>query len=127
MSNELTREECKQLQNDIVTLADGLPEELIDELCNIVSNYPQEVIGIPLEINREAMSIAIRKRIGEILHDGDIVGDIAETIWQYDMPTIAPDIPRPFSDEHDGQITKVFDEQYRQIQSIIVDVLENGR
>jgi hypothetical protein len=36
---ELTKEKKEQLQQDIMTHLDGFPEDLIDELCQVVVDY----------------------------------------------------------------------------------------
>ena len=39
---ELTKEEEEQLQQDIMTHLDSCPEDLIDELCQVVVDYKME-------------------------------------------------------------------------------------
>ncbi len=36
---KITFEQSQQLQEDIITHCDGLPQQLIDNLCNIVADY----------------------------------------------------------------------------------------
>lgn len=38
----ITREQSEQIQQDIMTHLDSFPEELIDKLCQIVVDFPQE-------------------------------------------------------------------------------------
>ncbi len=38
----MTLEQCEQLQNDIITFCDGLDQELIDNLCQVVVNHYKE-------------------------------------------------------------------------------------
>jgi len=35
----MTKQECEQLQEDIMTYCDGLDDELIDALCDVVVSY----------------------------------------------------------------------------------------
>lgn len=35
----MTRNECEQLQDDIITYMNGQPEILIDKMCQIVVDY----------------------------------------------------------------------------------------
>jgi len=35
----MTKQQCEQLQDSIITYCDGLPEELIDNLCDAVVSY----------------------------------------------------------------------------------------
>ena len=37
--NKMTRNECEQLQDDIITYMNGQPEILIDKMCQIVVDY----------------------------------------------------------------------------------------
>ena len=35
----MTKEECEQLQQELITRLDTYPEDLIDELCDVIVKY----------------------------------------------------------------------------------------
>ena len=41
----ITKQRSEQLQQDIITHCDGLPDELITELCQVVVNYEKQNEG----------------------------------------------------------------------------------
>ncbi len=56
--NSITREQSEQLQQDIITICDQYPEDLMDALCQVVVDYPQR--RIPAATYREAFLAHLR-------------------------------------------------------------------
>jgi len=59
---ELTKEEEEQLQQDIMTHLDSCPEDLIDELCQVVVDYKmEEDVAKELDIDHNYISECWRR------------------------------------------------------------------
>jgi hypothetical protein len=59
---ELTKEEEEQLQQDIMTHLDSCPEDLIDELCQVIVDYKmEEDVSKELDIDHNYISECWRR------------------------------------------------------------------
>jgi len=63
MRKLLSKQESDQLQHDLMTRLDELPEELIDDLCDVVMKYTEKTIEKEKEISKRLDSYGDMDRL----------------------------------------------------------------
>jgi len=68
---KMTKENREHLQQNLITMADSYPEDLINQLCQVVVDYVKPV-STPLAMIKKQFFDYVYNRCGDELFDGEI-------------------------------------------------------